>query len=38
MAQKAIREAQGKKILARLLKEYDGGKYTVEDSFYFSKS
>ncbi|MGI6329206.1 MAG: ATP citrate lyase citrate-binding domain-containing protein [Dethiobacteria bacterium] len=33
MAQKAIREAQGKKMLARLLKDYDGRKYTVEDNF-----
>lgn len=33
MAQKAIREAQGKKLIARLLKNYNGGKYTVEDRF-----
>lgn len=33
MAQKAIREAQGKKMIARLLKDYGGEKYTVEDNF-----
>jgi len=33
MAQKAIREADGKKMIARLLKEYTNGKYTVEDRF-----
>jgi ATP citrate (pro-S)-lyase len=33
MAQKAIREAQGKKMIARLLKDFGGGKYTVEDNF-----
>lgn len=32
MAQKAIREAQGKKMLASLLKEYSGGKYAVENN------
>lgn len=33
MAQKAIREAQGKSMMARLLKEYAGGKYAIEDKF-----
>lgn len=33
MAQKAIREADGKKMLARLLKDYNDGKYAVEDRF-----
>ena len=33
MAQKAIREAHGKKMMARLLKEYTGGRYAVEDTF-----
>lgn len=33
MAQKAIREAHGKKMMARLLKEYTAGKHAVEDRF-----
>ncbi|MFH0816089.1 MAG: ATP citrate lyase citrate-binding domain-containing protein [Methanobacteriota archaeon] len=33
MAQKAIREADGKKMIARLLKEYSAGKHSVEDKF-----
>ena len=33
MAQKAIREADGKKMIARLLKEYTNGKYSVDDKF-----
>ncbi|MDD4307978.1 MAG: ATP citrate lyase citrate-binding domain-containing protein [Thermoplasmata archaeon] len=33
MAQKAIREADGKRMMARLLKEYSGGKYSVEDKY-----
>ena len=33
MAQKAIREAHGKKMLSRLLKDYKDGKYVVEDGF-----
>ena len=33
MAQKAIREAHGKKMLSRLLKNYSDGKYGVEDAF-----
>jgi ATP citrate (pro-S)-lyase len=33
MAQKAIREADGKRMIARLLKEYTNGKYTIEDRF-----
>jgi ATP citrate (pro-S)-lyase len=33
MAQKAIREADGKKMIARLLKEYTHGAYTIEDKF-----
>jgi ATP citrate (pro-S)-lyase len=33
MAQKAIREADGKHMIARLLKEYTNGKYTIEDRF-----
>ncbi len=33
MAHKAIREADGKRMLARLLKEYSGGKYTVPDKY-----
>jgi len=33
MAQKAIREADGKQMIARLLKEYTDGKYVVEDKF-----
>ncbi|MGA2523430.1 MAG: ATPase, partial [Candidatus Bathyarchaeia archaeon] len=31
MAHKAIREADGKCMLARLLKEFSDGKYTVSD-------
>ena len=33
MAQKAIREADGKQMIARLLKDYTDGKYTVENKF-----
>jgi ATP citrate (pro-S)-lyase len=33
MAQKAIREADGKRMIARLLKEYTNGKYTINDTF-----
>ena len=33
MAQKAIREAHGKKMMARLLGEYSGGKYSLEDRY-----
>jgi ATP citrate (pro-S)-lyase len=33
MAQKAIREADGKKMMARLLKGYTGGKYGIEDKY-----
>jgi ATP citrate (pro-S)-lyase len=33
MAQKAIREADGKRMMARLLKEYTNGKYGVDDKF-----
>ncbi|MEM2870192.1 MAG: ATP citrate lyase citrate-binding domain-containing protein [Thermoplasmata archaeon] len=33
MAQKAIREADGKKMMARLLKDYTGGKYALEDKY-----
>jgi ATP citrate (pro-S)-lyase len=33
MAQKAIREADGKRMIARLLKEYTNGKYAIEDTF-----
>jgi ATP citrate (pro-S)-lyase len=33
MAQKAIREADGKRMIARLLKDYSAGKYSVEDKF-----
>ncbi len=33
MAQKAIREADGKRMIARLLKEYTNGKYTIDDTF-----
>jgi GTP:adenosylcobinamide-phosphate guanylyltransferase len=33
MAQKAIREADGKRMIARLLKEYTNGKYTIDDKF-----
>jgi ATP citrate (pro-S)-lyase len=33
MAQKAIREAHGKMMMARLLKDYTGGKYVVEDKY-----
>jgi len=33
MAQKAIREADGKQMIARLLKEYTNGKYTIENTF-----
>jgi ATP citrate (pro-S)-lyase len=33
MAQKAIREADGKNMIARLLKEYTNGAYTIEDKF-----
>ena len=31
MAHKAIREADGKRMLARLLKDYSDGKYTISD-------
>src|SRR5512135_1695297 len=31
MAHKAIREADGKRMLARLLKDYSSGKYEVPD-------
>jgi len=33
MAQKAIREADGKIMMARLLKDYTGGKYKIQNSF-----
>lgn len=33
MAQKAIREADGKQMIARLLKDYTNGRYSVEDKF-----
>lgn len=33
MAQKAIREADGKRMMARLLKDYTGGKYGVDDRY-----
>jgi succinyl-CoA synthetase beta subunit len=33
MAQKAIREADGKRMIARLLKEYTNEKYTVDEKF-----
>ena len=33
MAQKAIREADGKRMMARLLKDYTNGNYTIEDRF-----
>ncbi|MCX6670871.1 MAG: hypothetical protein NTX92_02990 [Euryarchaeota archaeon] len=33
MAQKAIREADGKNMIARLLKEYTNGTYTIENKF-----
>jgi len=33
MAQKAIREADGKNMIARLLKEYTNGAYTIENKF-----
>lgn len=33
MAQKAIREADGKRMMARLLKEYTKGRYTLENMF-----
>ena len=33
MAQKAIREADGKQMIARLLKDYTDGKYTIENKF-----
>lgn len=33
MAQKAIREADGKRMMARLLKEYTDGKYIVDDRY-----
>lgn len=33
MAQKAIREADGKRMMARLLKDYFDGKYSVEDRY-----
>jgi len=33
MAQKAIREADGKKMIARLLKDYTHGYYTVDENF-----
>lgn len=33
MAQKAIREADGKKMMARLLGDYTGGRYSIEDRY-----
>jgi ATP citrate (pro-S)-lyase len=33
MAQKAIREADGKRMIARLLKDYTNGKYSIENRF-----
>ncbi len=33
MAQKAIREADGKNMIARLLKEYTNGSYSIENKF-----
>ncbi|MCI0497419.1 MAG: ATPase [Thermoplasmata archaeon] len=33
MAQRAIREADGKRMMARLLKEYSNGKHTVADRY-----
>ncbi len=33
MAQKAIREADGKNMIARLLKEYTNGTYTIDSKF-----
>jgi len=33
MAQKAIREADGKRMMARLLKDYTNGTYSIEDRF-----
>jgi ATP citrate (pro-S)-lyase len=33
MAQKAIREADGKRMIARLLKEYTNGNYSLENKF-----
>ncbi|MBN2515843.1 MAG: ATPase [Deltaproteobacteria bacterium] len=33
MAQKAIREADGKVMMARLLKDYTGGKYKIQNRF-----
>lgn len=33
MAQKAIREADGKRMIAHLLKEYTNGKYTIDNKF-----
>jgi ATP citrate (pro-S)-lyase len=33
MAQKAIREADGKRMIARLLKECTNGKYTIDEKF-----
>ncbi len=33
VAQKAIREADGKRMMSRLLKEYTNGKYSVDDKF-----
>jgi ATP citrate (pro-S)-lyase len=33
MAQKAIREADGKRMMARLLKEYTNGNYSLENKF-----
>jgi ATP citrate (pro-S)-lyase len=33
MAQKAIREADGKRMIARFLKEYSNNKYTLKDKF-----
>ena len=33
MAQKAIREADGKNMIARLLKEYTNGAYTIENKY-----
>lgn len=33
MAQKAIREVDGKQMIASLLKDYTNGKYSIENKF-----
>ena len=38
MAHKAIREADGKRMLARLFKDYSEGKYVISDKIVSVRS